>query len=83
MEDRRTGLATLNIKDFPASLYRRLRTRAKRNHRSMAQEVTHILNEVVQGPERLSVLELRGLGKEIWAGMDAAEHVEEIRGSWD
>jgi plasmid stability protein len=76
-------MATLNIKDFPDPLHRRLRARAKRNHRSLAQEVTHMLTEVVRGPERTSVLELRGLGGELWADLDAAKHVEEERGSWD
>jgi len=76
-------VATLNIKDFPEPLYRKLRTRAKRNHRSLAQEVTHILSDVVRGPARTSVLELRGLGRELWADVDASEHVEEERGSWE
>jgi plasmid stability protein len=76
-------VATLNIKDFPDPLHRKLRARAKRNHRSLAQEVTHILSEAVAGPTRTSVLELRGLGRELWADVDAAEHVEEERGSWD
>jgi len=83
MEERRAALATLNIKDFPEPVYRKLRARAKRNHRSIAQEVTHILSDVVRGPERTSALELRGLGKELWADVDAVEHVEEERGSWD
>lgn len=30
-----------------------------------------------------SLLELRGLGKEHWAGIDAADHVETERKSWD
>ncbi len=76
-------MATLNIKDFPDPLHRKLRARAKRNHRSIAQEVTHILTEAVAGPARTSVLELRGLGRELWTDVDGARHVEEERGSWD
>jgi plasmid stability protein len=83
LEDRRAAVATLNVKEFPDGLYRRLKARAKRNHRSIAQEVTHILSEAVRGPELGSVLELRGLGRELWAGVDAAEHVEDERRSWD
>jgi hypothetical protein len=30
-----------------------------------------------------SVLELRGLGKELWAGRDAQEYVNELRDEWD
>jgi plasmid stability protein len=75
-------VATLNIKSLPDSLYRKLKARAKRNHRSLSQEVTHILTKVVEEPEPLSILELRGLGKERWKGIDAAEHVEAERRSW-
>jgi hypothetical protein len=30
-----------------------------------------------------SVLELQGLGKEIWHGIDAQEYVQRERGSWN
>jgi hypothetical protein len=30
-----------------------------------------------------SILELRGLGKEIWEGIDAQEYVNRERDSWD
>lgn len=76
-------MATLNIKGLPDPLYDRLRERARANHRSIAQEVTHILSEVLEAPEPVSLLELQGLGKEIWADVDAAEHVATERGSWD
>ena len=33
-------------------------------------------------PETLSVLRLRGLGKELWKGSEAAEHVALERDSW-
>lgn len=32
-------------------------------------------------PRRLS--ELRGLGKEIWRGIDAQEYVDQLRREWD
>ena len=76
-------MATLNIKDFPDKLYRRLRKRALAQHRSIAQEVTHVLSEALEAPEPLSILELRGLGKERWAGIDAGQHVRAERRSWD
>ena len=37
-------MAVLNIKNLPDFLYRKLQARAKRQHRSVAQEVTHLLN---------------------------------------
>jgi hypothetical protein len=33
-------------------------------------------------PEPLSILALRGLGKQLWVGIEAAEHVERERESW-
>lgn len=76
-------MATLNVKNLPDALYQKLQARAKREHRSVAQEVTRILEEVLQDPEPLSILELQGLGAELWAGKDAVTHVEEERRSWD
>lgn len=76
-------MATLNVKNFSDVLYRKLRDRAKRQHRSVAQEVTSILERVLNDPAPLSILELQGLGKESWKGIDAAEHVERERSDWD
>ncbi len=76
-------MATLNIKNLPDPLYRKLQARAKKKRRSVAQEVTRIIEEAVAKPELLSVLDLKGLGKEIWEGRDAARHVAEERKSWD
>lgn len=75
-------MATLNVKNVPDALYEALKARAESRHRSVAQEVTHILSEVL-APRRLSILELEGLGKELWSGVDAARHVEDERASWD
>ncbi len=76
-------MATLNVKNLPDSLYRKLQKRAKRQHRSVAQEVTKILDEALGSSESLSILTLRGLGKEQWTGIEAAVHVEAERKSWD
>ena len=37
-------MATLNIKNLPDRLYRKIQARAVREHRSIAQEVIHILS---------------------------------------
>ena len=76
-------MATLNIKNLPDGLYRKLQARAKRQRRSVAQEVTQLLSEALETPKLLSILDLRGLGKEHWTGIDAAAHVERERSSWD
>jgi len=76
-------VATLNIKNFPDGLYKKLQARAKRDRRSVAQEVTHLLSEALDLSKPLSILELQGLGKEHWRGIDAAAHVQRERASWD
>jgi plasmid stability protein len=76
-------MATLNIKNFPDDLYERLQERAGREHRSLAQQVIHLLDESARKPELHSILELRGLGKELWKEVDPVEHVRAERDSWD
>jgi plasmid stability protein len=76
-------VATLNIKNLPDKLYRKLQARAKRERRSVAQEVTRLLTEALETPKPHSILDLKGLGKEYWRAIDAAEHVDKERGSWD
>ena len=76
-------MATLNVKNLPDPLYKKLRARARRQRRSVAQEVIHLLTQAVEEPDTQSILELRGLGKELWTGIDAAAHVNAERRSWD
>lgn len=76
-------MATLNIKGLPDDLYRDLQARAKQQCRSVAQEVTHLLTEALQVKPPLSILDLKGLGKEHWERIDPAAHVEQERASWD
>jgi hypothetical protein len=45
--------------------------------------VTPVNREKDRPPEPVSILELQGLGKELWTGVDAAEHVDRERRSWD
>ena len=76
-------MATLNVKNLPGALYRKLKALAKRERRSVAQQVTHMLTEALTEPNTLSITELRGLGKEHWEGVDAAAHVERERRAWE
>ena len=76
-------MATLNVKNLPDALYRKLQKRARESRRSVSQEVTRILEEAVDRPGGLSIVELRGLGKEAWAEVDAAAHVDVERRAWD
>ena len=76
-------MATLNIKNLSAALHRKLQRRAKQQHRSVAQEVIHILSQVLDAPQPQSIVTLRGLGKELWQGVDAARHIDDERRAWD
>ncbi len=68
-------MATLNIKGFPDGLHRKLKARAKRNRRSVAQEVTQMISDAIDTPKLLSELDLRGLGREAWRVADAPAEV--------
>jgi plasmid stability protein len=76
-------MAILNVKKVPDALYRKLQARARRQRRSVAQEVVYLLSQALEEPESRSILELRGLGKERWRGVNADRHVTRERRSWD
>ncbi len=76
-------MAVLNVKDFPDALYRKIRRRAKKECRSVAQEVICLLREATEQPKPLSIKTLRGLGKELWDEQDASELIAKERDAWD
>ena len=76
-------MATLNIKNLPDRLYRKIQARAHREQRSIAQEVIHILSVATENATPLSILELQGLGKDVWKKLDAGKHVNRERREWD
>ncbi len=79
-------MATLNIKNFPDLLYRRIKQRAGKNRRSITQEVVQLLDEAVNNAPRVSLLDLEGLGKDLWekqlGGKDAADFISRERDGW-
>jgi len=75
-------MATLNVKEFPDDLYEALRQRARRERRSIAQEVVHLLETAVEEGPQLSIMELKGLGRELWEGIEPAAYVDAERSSW-
>ncbi len=76
-------MATLNVKNLPDALYKKLQARAKRQRRSVAQEVTQLLSEALERPKPVSIMELKGLGKDLWRGIEGADHVDSERDAWD
>jgi plasmid stability protein len=76
-------VAVLNVKSVPDKLYRKLQARAKRERRSVAQEVLEILDQALNEPPRLSIMNLQGLGKDIWRDVDSDQYIEAERRAWD
>ena len=76
-------MAVLNVKSVPDKLYRKLQARAKRERRSVAQEVIRILDLALNEPPRLSIMNLQGLGKDIWRDIDSNKYLEAERRAWD
>ena len=42
-----------------------------------------IVAEPQEAPKEHSILELAGLGKEIWEGIDPQEYIRQLRSEWD
>jgi hypothetical protein len=49
----------------------------------LLEELRSLVQHPPRGPEARSILELQGLGKAIWAAVDAQEYVNKERASWD
>jgi hypothetical protein len=45
--------------------------------------VIRILDQALTEATPLSILELQGLGKEVWAGVNVDEYVRRERQAWD
>ena len=50
--------------------------------KELAKLLIDMMDEAPAKPVR-RLSELRGLGKEIWQGMDAQEYVNQMRDEWD
>jgi hypothetical protein len=54
------------------------------DHLRLVSLLTDRLSRHVERPaRRRSILELRGKGKEIWAGVDPDQYVDQERSSWN
>jgi hypothetical protein len=54
-----------------------------REQARLVEAISQHLSEPMMEPPRHSILELRGLGKEVWQGIDAQEYVRRERASWE
>jgi len=49
----------------------------------LLEELAALLRHKVAAQKKHSITELKGLGKEIWQGIDAQEYIDRERASWD
>ena len=75
-------MATLNVKNFPDALYARLKKQARREGRSVAAETQVLLAEALLRPRRHTVTDFRGVGAEIWRGIDVQAYLDHEREGW-
>jgi hypothetical protein len=76
-------MATMTAKEIYEQLVKRLPPEERLQLVEMVKE--DLTTGQRNGPEehKRSIMELRGLGAEIWQGIDAQEYVNELRKEWD
>lgn len=50
------------------------------------RELVKLLNDSLrqlEEPQKYSILELAGLGAEVWRGIDPQEYINQLRSQWD
>lgn len=75
-------MATLSIKNFPDELYQRLKARAKQEGRSVAREVTVLLQEQLLRRKRHTIADWPALLRGPFRGVDVEKFVDRERESW-
>ena len=76
-------MAPITISDIPPDVHAALEARAATHGRTVAEEAAAVLTASLRPARRHSLLELDGLGKELWEGIDTAAYIDEERRSWD
>lgn len=51
--------------------------------RLVARMTADLAEENDENPQKRSIMELHGLGAEIWRGIDAQEYVNKLRDEWE
>lgn len=65
------------------ALMQEIRTLPVEDRKRLITLIVDTFTESDEPVKKHSLLELRGLGKEIWEGIDAKEYVDELRREWD
>jgi hypothetical protein len=76
----------MGMSDMPASPYdqakRSVEALPAADQMRLISELAGRLSGQVEGQPHRSLLELRGLGKDIWQGVDVDEYLRQERSSW-
>lgn len=65
------------------SLMNEVRRLTAQEQIDLLEKIAGLLRAAVPAEPRRSILELKGLGAEIWRGVRAQEYVAQERGGWD
>lgn len=49
----------------------------------LLEELAALVNHRVKAWPKRSVMEFKGMGKEVWQGIDVEKYIEEERNSWE
>lgn len=49
----------------------------------LAEQLIALARQQIAAPQQHSILELEGLGKEIWQGINVEDYINEERDSWN
>jgi hypothetical protein len=64
-------------------IHRQIESLTLEEQMQLMEELTKIINHRQPTKIKHSIMELEGLGKEIWQGIDAQKYVEQERQSWN
>lgn len=59
------------------------RTLTPEEQLQLIHELIAVARHQVAAKPKRSIMELKGLGKEVWNGIDAQEYVNQERGAWN
>jgi len=81
-------MTTLTLNDIQAP--EAMRSYATVVSESVVEEVIRLLETAMlsksaarKEPSPRSIMELQGLGREVWQGIDAAKYISELRDEWN
>jgi hypothetical protein len=66
-----------------AEILEQARKLTPQERKELAKLLIDMMDTETRPSQQRRLTELRGLGKEIWAGIDAQDYVDQMRDEWD